>query len=72
VYEVPPFLTNVGELAPPGLEIPAFFVVQPIEAKYCEENTDVECVDGCVEWIVRWSLRRWRRGRQELYQGIHA
>ena len=69
--EVPPFLTNVCELAPPELEIPAFFVVQPIEVEYFEENIDAERVNGCVEYIVPWSLRRWRWGREELHDRIH-
>ena len=48
VYEVPPFSTNVGELAPLESDIPIFFVIEPIEVKNPEEYVMVEHIDSRI------------------------
>lgn len=48
MYEVAPFLTDAGELAPPELEIPAFFVVQPIVVEYRKDYIAVKRMDRCI------------------------
>ena len=57
VYEVTPSSTNVGELAPPKLDIPSILSVQPIEAEYDKEYIIVERVDSRV--IHCWKGWNW-------------
>jgi hypothetical protein len=47
MYDVTPFSTNVGELAPSELVIPTF-IVQPTVVEYCKEGVTVERIGGCV------------------------
>jgi hypothetical protein len=49
VYDVPPFPTNMGELAPSKLTIPVFFVVQPVMVKYCKEYVFIERIGICIK-----------------------
>jgi hypothetical protein len=49
VYEVSPFSTNVGELAPSELEIPILFVIQPTVVEYCMEYIAGERIGGRVQ-----------------------
>ena len=42
MYEVAPFSTDAGELAPPELEIAVFFVTQPIVVEYSKENRAIK------------------------------
>jgi hypothetical protein len=61
VYDVAPFLTDLGELAPPELEIPTFFVIQSTVIEDCKEDTAVERIESCVQQIAPpWSLGGWR------------
>jgi len=56
VYEVSPFSTNVGELAPSELEVPILFVIQPTVVEYCMEYIAGERIGGRVQQVVPWSL----------------
>jgi hypothetical protein len=63
VYEVTPSSTNMRELAPPKMVIPAILLVQSIEAEYAKEYVIVERVDSRVLHRVSWKLGCWRRWR---------
>ena len=59
MYDVAPFLTDVGEFTPPELKIPAFFIVQPIVVEYSKEYLAVERIHRCIKWNVFWLLGCW-------------
>lgn len=48
MYEVPPLSTDVGERAPPELEIPIFFVIEPTYVEYAEEYIAIERIGSRV------------------------
>jgi hypothetical protein len=57
VYDVAPFLTDLGELAPPEFEIPTFFVIQPTVVENCKEDIAVERIESRVQQMAPpWSL----------------
>lgn len=76
MYEVSPFSTNVGEMAPSKLKIPFFFIVQPIALEDSKEYIKVERINSCVQHTVLWSLGCWRgrwqnlRVRQRQFRGM--
>ena len=59
MYEVSPLSTNVGELAPPELKIPIFFVIDPTHIEYSEEYIAVERTGSGVQGAVLRSLGNW-------------
>ena len=59
MYEVSPLSTNVGELAPPELKIPIFFVIDPTDVEYSEEYIAIERTGSRVQRGVSRSLGDW-------------
>ena len=52
-------MTNLREIAPPKLVIPAVFLIQSVAVEYDEEYIVVEPIKSRVKYVVS-SLRWWQ------------